>query len=78
MPTLRNWFRLSSISGCYTPFVERLRAMGSILRSASRTGRYYSGSVRARAQKPWAILDPNFDKIIAQQVGRRIISVIQH
>jgi hypothetical protein len=35
-------------------------------------------AARARAQKPWAILDPNFDMIIARQVVRRIISVIQN
>lgn len=35
-------------------------------------------AVRSRAGKPWANLDPDFGKIVAQQVVRRIISVIRN
>jgi hypothetical protein len=33
---------------------------------------------RARSEKPWATLDPEFGKIVAQQAVRRIISVIRN
>jgi hypothetical protein len=33
---------------------------------------------RAESEKPWATLDPEFGKIVAQQVVRRIISVIRN
>jgi Probable sensor domain DACNV/DisA bacterial checkpoint controller nucleotide-binding len=33
---------------------------------------------RAKSEKPWATLDPEFGKIIAQQAVRRIISVISN
>ena len=33
---------------------------------------------RAKSEKPWATLDPEFGKIIAQQAVRRIISVIRN
>ncbi len=35
-------------------------------------------AARARAQKPWATLDPKFGSFIAQQVARRIISLIRN
>ena len=35
-------------------------------------------AARAESEKPWATLDPEFGKIVAQQVVRRIISVISN
>ncbi|MGA7564113.1 MAG: putative sensor domain DACNV-containing protein [Desulfobaccales bacterium] len=35
-------------------------------------------AARARAKKPWAKLDPSFGRMVAQQVVRRIISVIRN
>ncbi len=35
-------------------------------------------TARLRAGKPWAILDPDFGKILAQQVVRRIISLVRN
>jgi len=34
-------------------------------------------AARARAQKPWATLDPKFGRFIGQQVARRIVSLIR-
>ncbi|MBJ6726203.1 putative sensor domain DACNV-containing protein [Geomesophilobacter sediminis] len=35
-------------------------------------------AARARAEKPWALLDPEFGKSVGQQVMRRLISVIRN
>ena len=35
-------------------------------------------AARARSKKPWARLDPEFARMVAQQVVRRIISVIRN
>jgi hypothetical protein len=35
-------------------------------------------SARSRSKKPWAKLDPNFGRILAPQVARRIVSLIRN